>query len=88
MNLALERGEVDARSTSWSSLRATNASWIRDRRIDYLVQAGPRSKEKELAALPSIEDLARNSKDRAVIDLIFAGSRMGRPLAAPPNRSA
>jgi tripartite-type tricarboxylate transporter receptor subunit TctC len=85
MNLALERGEVDARSSSWSSLVSTNADWIRDKKIQILVQAGPRSKEKDLASLPSIEDLAKNADDKAVVDLIFAGSRMGRPLAAPPE---
>src|SRR6202008_1740428 len=70
---------------SWSSLKTTNAHWLKDRKIEFLVQAGPRSKEKDLQALPSIEDLARNDEDRAVIDLIFASARMGRPLAAPPG---
>jgi tripartite-type tricarboxylate transporter receptor subunit TctC len=85
LNLAIERGEVDARSTSWTSLNATNAGWIKAKKVHFLVQAGPRSKEKDLQSLPSIEDLARNADDRAVIDMIFAGARLGRPLAAPPG---
>jgi tripartite-type tricarboxylate transporter receptor subunit TctC len=85
VSLAMERGEVDARSTSWSSLKSTNSDWIREGKINFLVQAGPRSKEKDLASLPSIEDLARSADDKAVMDLIFAGSRMGRPIAAAPD---
>jgi tripartite-type tricarboxylate transporter receptor subunit TctC len=85
INLAMERGEVDARSASWSSLRSINAPWLREGKINFLVQAGAKSKEKELQALPMIEDLARNDEDRSVIELIMAGSKMGRPMAAPPG---
>ena len=41
-DLAMERGEVDARSgASLSSLFAQHADWIRDRKINILIQFGP-----------------------------------------------
>ena len=85
INLAMERGEVDARSATESSLRSINTSWLRENKINFLVQAGARSTNQELQSLPMIEDLARNDEDRAVIELIMSAYKMGRPFAAPPG---
>ena len=85
INLAMERGEVKARSASELSLRSINAGWLREGKINFLAQAGARTKDPGLQSLPMIEDLARNAEDRAVIELIVAGSKMGRPFAAPPG---
>jgi tripartite-type tricarboxylate transporter receptor subunit TctC len=85
INLAMERGEVDARSATESSLRSINTSWLRENKINFLVQAGARSTTPELQSLPMVEDLARNAEDRAVIELIMSAYKMGRPFTAPPG---
>jgi tripartite-type tricarboxylate transporter receptor subunit TctC len=85
INLAMERREVDARSSSWSSLKTTNAAWLRDRKIDFLVQAGARLNLPEMKSVPSFEALARNDDDLAVIALMMAASKLGRPFAAAPG---
>src|SRR4051812_21506200 len=41
INLAMERGEVQARNNTWSSWKATRANWLRDKFITVIVQAGP-----------------------------------------------
>src|SRR4029079_18288482 len=52
INLAMERGEVKARSGSESSLHSINAGWLRDGKINILVQAGARTKDPGLQSLP------------------------------------
>jgi hypothetical protein len=82
IDLAMERGEVDARM---ASLRSIKDSGLREGKINFLAQAGARSTDKELHSLPMVEELARNDEDRAVIELIMSGYKVGRPLAAPPG---
>ena len=83
INVAMERGEVGARNNTWSSWKSTKAQWLSNKDIHILVQAGP--KVKELPGVPSIEDLARNDDERKIIQLLIAGTKLGRPLATPPG---
>jgi tripartite-type tricarboxylate transporter receptor subunit TctC len=85
MTLAMERGEAQAVTNSWDSWRATHMHWIRDKKVNLLVQTEPKSDEPELAGVPSIQELARNENDRRVIDLVVAGDAMGKPMAIAPN---
>jgi tripartite-type tricarboxylate transporter receptor subunit TctC len=82
VNLAMERGEVGARNNTWSSWKVTKRAWLDNKDIHILVQAGP--KAADLAA-PSIEEVLSNENDRKVAALIVSGTRLGRPLATPPN---
>ena len=89
INLAMERGEVEARNNTWSSWKATKKSWLDEKKIVIIAQAGP--KAADLNA-PSIEDLAKTPDERQLIELIVSGTQMGRPLATtpgtPPERAA
>jgi len=82
MIVAMERGEVDAVSNSWDSWKSLNPDWIKDKKIEVLVQTEP--KAPDLNA-PSVEELAKNDDDRKVIELVTSGDSLGKPLAAPPN---
>lgn len=82
INLAMERGEVEARNNTWSSWKATKRAWLDEKKITVIAQAGPRA--ADLAA-PSIETLARNPDDAALIALVMSGTRLGRPLAITPG---
>jgi tripartite-type tricarboxylate transporter receptor subunit TctC len=46
INLAMERNEVQARNNTWSSWKATKPSWLRDKLITVIVQAGPRARRR------------------------------------------
>jgi hypothetical protein len=88
INLAMERGEVEARNNTWSSWKATRPAWLAEKKITVVAQAGPRA--ADLAA-PSVEALARNADERQLIELVVSGTQLGRPLAtnaAPPERVA
>ena len=82
INLAMERGEVEARNNTWSSWKATKPLWLRDKKITVIAQAGPRAPDLDA---PSVEELARNADDRRVIELVVSGTQLGRPLFITPG---
>ncbi len=83
INVAMERGEVGGRENTWSSWKSTKRHWLDKGEIRILVQGGETA--KDLPGVPNIEDLAKNDEDRAVMRLIFAGSRLGRPVVTTPG---
>jgi tripartite-type tricarboxylate transporter receptor subunit TctC len=82
INLAMERGEVQARNNTWSSWKATKPDWLRDKKLSIVVQAGPRASDLDA---PSLEDLAKSAEDRQLVELIVSGTQLGRPLATTPG---
>jgi tripartite-type tricarboxylate transporter receptor subunit TctC len=82
INLAMERGEVEARNNTWSSWKATKKNWLDEKKITIIVQAGPRAADLDA---PSVEDLAKTAEERQLVELIVSGTQMGRPLATTPN---
>ena len=85
INLAMENGEVAGRgSNSWASYKATRPDWIRDKKINVLVQIGLQ-KAKDLPDVPLLMDLAKNDEDRAALKLLSAPPDIGRPVFAPPG---
>jgi hypothetical protein len=85
IDLAMERGEVQGRcGWSWTSLKATRSSWLKDKKIAILVQMGL-SPHPDLPDVPLVVDLARNEEDKAILELIFARQVMAWPYIAPPS---
>ena len=81
-NLAMERGEVEARNNTWSSWKATRPVWLRDRKISVILQSGPRPADLDA---PLFADLAANADDRNLIEFVLSGCALGRPLATTPD---
>ena len=81
MNLALERGEVDAVVNSWPALKTTKAEWFSNNAAKVLAHTGTR--HPDIAHLPTVQSLALRDEDRQVMDLVFAGDQFGHPLAFP-----
>jgi len=85
VHIAMERGEVDGRcGVSWDTLQALNADWLRDNKVRMLVQIGL-DRVPELAAVPSVFDLAKTEEERQIWALWAAPLKMGRPFFAPPG---
>jgi hypothetical protein len=88
INLAMERGEVEARHNTWSSWKATKADWLKEKKITVIAQAGPRAPDLDA---PSVEDAARTPEEKQLIELVVSGTRFGRPMATnsvPADRLA
>lgn len=85
VNLALERGEVDARmgATYPSTVRQT-PQWFKDKKAKILVQMSWK-KHPDLKDVPHVFDYAKNDEDRQVMRLIFAQLEIGRPYVGPPG---
>lgn len=85
INIAMERGEVDGRgSNSWASWKSTRADWLRDKKINILVQIGLQ-KAADLLDVPLMMDLATNDEDRRIMKLFSASGSIGRPIYTSPG---
>ncbi|MDO9441655.1 MAG: tripartite tricarboxylate transporter substrate-binding protein [Beijerinckiaceae bacterium] len=85
INLAMEKGEVAGRgSNSWASYKATRPDWLRDKKINILVQIGL-TKAPDLPDVPLLIDLAKNDADRAVLRMLSAPATIGRPIFTTPD---
>ncbi|MDP2358543.1 MAG: tripartite tricarboxylate transporter substrate-binding protein [Beijerinckiaceae bacterium] len=85
INLAMERGEVQGRcGWSWSSVISTRANWLKEGKINVLVQLSMK-KHEDLPKVPLVLDLASNEEERQILRLVFARQAMGRPFMAPPD---
>src|SRR5436190_5492024 len=86
--LAIERGEAHGRCVfSLSALKTAKPDWLRDRKINVLLQVGLK-KSSELPDVPLIFDLLSREEDRQMIALLASPGAMARPFAAPPGLPA
>lgn len=81
--LAMETGEVQGRFNEWTSWKSQRPKWIEDDLLNFIVQIGPR--EKELPQVPSLLDLVKNPRDRAMVELLQSNQLVGRSIYAPPE---
>jgi len=85
VDLAVENGEVQGEAgKDWTTLTATRPQWIRDKKINILVQMGMNG-HAELKGVPMAIELARTADDRRVMEVVFAKFGMSRPFLAPPG---
>ncbi len=85
VNLALERGEVDGRcNISWSALVSTNKNWLRDKKIDILMQFSHR-KLDDLPDVALVTELATTDLQKQVLRLVLTSQMMARVVVAPPD---
>ncbi len=83
--LAVERGEVDGVcGLSWSTLKASNPDWVRNNRINVLLQTGSKP-QQGLANVPLVADLVTDPDNKKVIALLAFPEEIGRPFVMPPD---
>jgi tripartite-type tricarboxylate transporter receptor subunit TctC len=83
--LAVERGEVDGQAgLSWGYIKASKESWIREKKIDVLLQLAL-EKHRDLPDVPLVMDLVKNEPDRQLLELFLSRLPMAWPFAAPPD---
>jgi tripartite-type tricarboxylate transporter receptor subunit TctC len=84
VNIAMERGEIQAQIVGWDSLKASRPAWIRDKVITVI---GHFSLEDppELRPYARIVDLATIAADRQALRLVLARQSYGRPYFLPPE---
>jgi hypothetical protein len=85
VDLAVENGEVEGEAgKDWTTLTSTRPQWIKDRKINILVQMGMKP-HADITGVPMAIERAKSPEDRAVMELVFAKFGMSRPFMAPPD---
>lgn len=85
IKLAMERGEVSGRcGWSWSSVKATEAEWLKEKKISVLVQLSLR-KHPDLPDTPLVTDYVKTDEGRQIFKVVLARQVMAWPFAAPPG---
>jgi len=84
VDLAIERGEADARVASWTALKTTRGEWLKDGRIAVPFQTGLK-RHADLPDLPLIGDLATSDAGRRILEFMNSDSSVGWNAMAPPD---
>jgi tripartite-type tricarboxylate transporter receptor subunit TctC len=85
--LAAERGEVTGISTAHSTLMANRADWVRDRKVNILVQFGA-TRVPDLPEVPTAIEIAPDAEARQLLEFIASKFVLARPYAFPPDTPA
>jgi tripartite-type tricarboxylate transporter receptor subunit TctC len=84
--LALERGEVDARTVGLSALRSSHPDWIKpDGPMRVLVQFGRQTRHPDFPDVPLASELAGTAEQKHLIEILEVPYTLSRPYAAPPG---
>jgi tripartite-type tricarboxylate transporter receptor subunit TctC len=85
--IAIERGEVDGRcGWGWSSLNSTKPDWVRDKKLNYLMQLALEKHPKIDA--PLAVDLVKDAISKQMMTLLFGPLSINKPFFGPPGMPA
>ncbi|HEY3302826.1 MAG TPA: hypothetical protein VGL70_04725 [Candidatus Binatia bacterium] len=90
IDLALERGEVDTRSSSTESVLQRNLDWVEKGRVYFhsIFEVPRGNKHPRFGHLPEVESFARSDKERKLMVLVRNLKRSGAPVVLPPGTPA
>lgn len=84
--LAMERGELDGLcGYGWSSLKTARPDFIRDKKVNLLLQFSDKSHRELDGQVPLMMDYITNPRDRSMLKIVFGTQEMGRPFVGPPE---
>lgn len=82
-NVAMEKGEVNGRSSFYNSFKTTKPHWLRDKTIRILAYMGP--KDPDLASMPYMMDLMKTTEQRQIGNFLQTGSSVGHGFFVSPG---
>jgi tripartite-type tricarboxylate transporter receptor subunit TctC len=82
--LAVERGEVEGHSTSWTAVKVGHPDWLPQKKIVIPVQFALR-KHPELPDVPTVVELARNDEERAILRAVMNATEIGTAFFTTPK---
>jgi hypothetical protein len=90
MALAMERGEIDGIcGWDWSSFKSQRPDWIRDGRVNLLLQVGLEpNAELTRMGVPSVFKYVKSDEARKVVELVISQQVFQRSYIAPPGLPA
>ena len=83
--IALERGELTGRVWDMEGIKAARPDWLRDGKINIIVQLAPKKMPEVPAHVPLVTEFVKAADDRTALDVVFMSTVIARPYIAPPN---
>jgi tripartite-type tricarboxylate transporter receptor subunit TctC len=89
IDIALERGEIDARAASSETLTTRNAKWIEKKQVDLhaIVEVPKGNRPAEFARLAELEEFASTERERKLVTMYRTFRLVGTPYVLPPGTS-
>jgi tripartite-type tricarboxylate transporter receptor subunit TctC len=87
LDLALLRGEADARINNADTLLTRNREWLSKGVVDLhaIMEVPKGAKHLHFANLPEVEEFARSERERKVLAMLRAFRQVGSPYILPPG---
>ena len=82
--LAMERGELDAAATSWTTLNVRHAKELKDGTFVPILQL-TRKRTSYLPNTPAITEFGTSKGEKTFVEIVGVGAEIGRTLAGPPG---
>ena len=82
--LAVERGEVEGHSTSWTAVKVAHPTWLPEKQISIIVQFALK-RHAELPDVPTVVELGRNDNEKKVLTAIMAATEVGTAFFTTPE---
>jgi tripartite-type tricarboxylate transporter receptor subunit TctC len=87
--LAVERGEVEGHSTSWTAVKVAHPGWRPEKKINIIVQYALK-RHPEIADVPTVIEFARNDQERQILRAVMNATEIGTAFfttpGTPPDR--
>jgi len=85
--LAVERGEAEGHSTSWTAVKVAHPDWRPEKKINIIVQYAL-TKHPELMEVPTVVELARNDEERQILRAVMNATEIGTAFFTTPGAPA
>jgi len=87
LDVALQRGEIDARSSAADSMTKRNREWLDKGLVHFhaSIEVPKGEKHPQFAQVPDLETFAGSGRDRKVLALQRAFRVSGQPFVLPPK---
>jgi tripartite-type tricarboxylate transporter receptor subunit TctC len=83
--LALERGEVQGRTSGWPAWQAEYPEWVAQKKIIPIVEIGLQSSKEFAGKIPLALDLVKDARQRKLLEFTSASAAIGRVFSLPPQ---
>jgi tripartite-type tricarboxylate transporter receptor subunit TctC len=85
--LAMERGEVEGHSTSWDGVKSARGDWVRDKKVNILVQYGLK-RHPDLPDVPTSVELGRTAEETQILRVVANATEVGKMIMTTPDTPA
>ncbi len=85
--LAVERGEVEGHSTSWTAVKVAHPDWRPDKKINIIVQYALK-RHPEMADVPTVIEFAKTDEQRQVLRAVMNATEIGTAFFTTPGAPA